>query len=75
VAPVFRMNEMKGKEGQVDSPGLVTACVCLWVQAIVRGVGIGYFLAGHGGAAVVGGHWRSWAVMKGSGGDECCWWW
>ena len=41
VAPVFHMNEMKGKEGQVDSPGLVTACVCSWVQAVVRGVGIG----------------------------------
>jgi len=35
------MNEMKGKEGQVDSPGLVTAHVRSWVQAIVRGVGIG----------------------------------
>jgi len=32
---------MKGKEGWVDSPGLVTAHVCLWVQAIVRGVGVG----------------------------------
>jgi len=35
------MNEMKGKEGQVDSPGLVTTCVHSWVQAIIRGVGVG----------------------------------
>ena len=35
VAPVFRMDEMKGEEGQVDSPGPVTAHVRLWVQAIV----------------------------------------
>jgi len=41
VAPVFRMNEMKGEEGRVDSSGLVTACVCSWVQAIVHGVGVG----------------------------------
>ena len=41
VAPVFCMNEMKGEEGRVDSPGLVTAHVCLWVQAVIRGVGIG----------------------------------
>jgi len=38
------MNEMKGKEGQVDSPGLVTARVHSWVQAIVCGVGIGCHL-------------------------------
>ena len=44
VAPVFRMNEMKGEEGQVDSPGLVTACVHLWVQAVIREVGIGCHL-------------------------------
>jgi len=41
MAPVFHMNEMKGEEGQVDSPGLVTAHVCSWVQAIIHGVGIG----------------------------------
>ena len=41
VAPVFHMNEMKGEEGWVDSPGLVTACVHSWVQAIVCGVGVG----------------------------------
>jgi len=35
------MNKMKGEEGQVDSPGLVTAHVRSWVQAIVHGVGIG----------------------------------
>ena len=44
MAPVFCMNKMKGKEGQVDSPGLVTTCVCSWVQAIVRGVGVGCHL-------------------------------
>ena len=41
VAPVFHMNKMKGEEGQVDSPGLVTARVHSWVQAIVHGVGVG----------------------------------
>jgi len=41
MAPVFCMNEMKGEEGRVDSPGLVTACVRLWVQAVVHGVRIG----------------------------------
>jgi len=35
------MNKMKGKEGQVDSPGLVTTCVHSWVQAVIHGVGIG----------------------------------
>jgi len=34
------MNEMKGEERQVDSPGLVTACIHLWVQAVVCGVGV-----------------------------------
>jgi len=38
------MNEMKGEEGRVDSPGLVTARVHLWVQAVVHGVGIGCHL-------------------------------
>jgi len=31
------------------------------------------FLAGCGGAVVVGGHWHSWAVTKGSDGDEHGW--
>ena len=44
VAPVFHMNEMKGEEGWVDSPGLVTAHVRLWVQAVICGVGIGCHL-------------------------------
>jgi len=41
MAPVFHMNKMKGKEGRVDSPGLVTTHVHLWVQAVVCGVGVG----------------------------------
>jgi len=41
MAPVFHMNEMKGKEGRVHSPGLVTTHVHSWVQAVVRGVGVG----------------------------------
>jgi len=38
------MNEMKGEEGRVDSPGLVTTHVRSWVQAVIRGVGVGCHL-------------------------------
>jgi len=41
-----------------------------------------HFLGGCGGGAVVGGHWRSWAITRVvvvksvvGGGDEHGWWW
>ena len=37
-------NKDLGEEGWVDSPGLVTTHVHLWVQAIIRGVGVGCHL-------------------------------
>jgi len=32
-----------------------------------------HFLGGRGGSGVIGGHWRSWAVMKVGGGEERGW--
>jgi len=84
------MNEMKGKEGRVDSPGLVTARVRSWVQAVVRGVGVGCHLLAAvfvfwlvvvalQSLVVVGirGQSRRAVVVMSvvGGGDEHGWWW
>ena len=84
------MNEMKGEKGQVDSPGLVTARVHLWVQAIVHGVGVGCHLwvaififwpvvVALQSLVVIGIHGQSRrAVVVTSvvvGSDEHGWWW
>ena len=85
------MNEMKGKEGCIDSPGLVTAHVCSWVQAVVCGVGVGchlwvaififwlvmVVLQSLVVIGVRGQSQRAVVVMSivGSGDEHGCWWW
>jgi len=85
------MNEMKGEEGQVDSPALVTTHVCSWVQAIICGVGVGCCLwaavfifwlvvVALQLLVVVGIHGQSQRVLVvmsivGSGDEHGWWWW
>jgi len=48
------------------------AVVCMWAAVFVCGW-LASVSGSHGGSGVIGGHWRSWVVMKVGGGEERGW--